>query len=396
MPKVPQFKYFLSHADQAVQADSKIWTTPIRLSRKPHEKGPAIFISHGDYFRAARDFLAKDDFKAVVFAVSQLTRRQVFAEALEAIHIILEKHGEFYHPARIETVLEQRVVPFVLNVALSDAGKRCIQREYRLLNKLNKDFAFEFLPRVYGQGRVIIKRTGFEVRMFLGQWFGGYNEFHLSRDPADDRLKIVVWDFEHGNFFLTTDQTIALYRQAAKILTSCFNLETFEHIYAWHHAAGDFVVKCESDHVDVKLITVRQYGPMFANDNADETEIPDILMVLESMLVFFLTLAIRMRLDRLDGTGEIVWADKTALEPVLKGFLDGLALKPKSSLLAEPLGDCFRSHILSHSCTDLLDLNQAILHRYHPRSPDVAVIKQYLEQHVKDLHHAVSNRAEHP
>ena len=102
--------------------------------------------------------------------------------------------------------------------------------------------------------------------MFLGEWFEGYNEFHISLDPADEKHKIIVWDHEHGNYFLSTDQTKALYRQAAKILTCYYNVETFEQISSWHHAAGDFVLKCQNDEIDLKLITVRQYRPMFGND----------------------------------------------------------------------------------------------------------------------------------
>jgi hypothetical protein len=395
MPNAPQFRYFLYGADQPVQPDSEIWAIPIPLSRKPKERKAADVVSHGDYFSACRDFLTKDDFKTIVFAVSQQIHRPVTIEDLETIHITLEKHGEFYHPARVEMTIKGLGVAFVLNVAVSKAGKNCIKRECRLLTKLIKDFPFVFLPKVFGQEGVFSKSSGIEIRMFLGEWFGGYNEFHLSRDPVAGKLKIRVWDLEHGNFFLTADQTMALYRQATKILTYYFNLETFEHIYAWHHAAGDFVVKCENGLIDVKLISVRQYGPMFANDDAGRAEPPDI-PVLESLLVFFLGLAIRMRLDRLDGTGAMVWADKSVLQPVLKGFCDGLTLKPKLSPMPETLIDCFREHMLTYSWSDLLDLNQALLNRYHSRSPDVAVIRQYLKQHVKDLNQVIRNWAESP
>lgn len=394
MPKAPQFTYFLYHIHQIVQEGSEIWQAPIPLSRKPLKDEPDLKVSHGDYFYAARDFLQKDDFKLILSALSQHTRRNVALKEIEEIRIVFEKHGEFYHPARIEAILPGVTIPFVLNVAVSEAGKRCVDREFRVLRKLYAGFSFSFLPKVYGQGRVFAKDGCLEFGMFLGQWFKGYHEFHLSRDPADDRLKVVVWDSEQGNFFLTAQQTGPLYRQAAKILTGYFNLETFEHIGAWHHAAGDFVVKCEDGFVDVKLITVRQYGPMFANDNTGENENSNILMVLESLLVFFLNLAIRMRLDRLDGTGEVVWADKTALEPIFKGFLEGLTLKPNSRLPAEVLCESFRKHILSLSFSELLELNQAILRQYHPRSPDVAVVKQHLKQHVKDLYHTIKKSDE--
>jgi len=384
----PQFKYFLYSADQAVDNKSDVWTAPIPLSRKPSDKIENISISHGNYFYAVRDFLEKDSFRLILSALSQQIRQDVTLGTIKEIRIYLEKHGEFYHPARIETLLSESIVSFVLNVAVSRTGKDCAQREYRLLQKLNKDFSFSFLPGVFGRGRVFIKAANREITMFLGEWLEGYKEFHISRDPSDDKLKIVVWDPEAGNYFLTTSQMMELYRQDAKVLAAYYNVETFEHIFSWHHAAGDFVVKCQNDKLDVKLVTVRQYGPMLAGNNGTDSQSPDALIALEALLVFFLQLAMRMRLDRLDGTGGIVWSDKVVVEQSLKGFLDALALKSTGSLTAEPLVDYFQQHLSSYTRSELLALNRALVAKYHPRSPDLAVIKQHLAQHVDDLYAA--------
>lgn len=390
-----KFKYYLYHTQRAVQAGSQIWQAPIPMSRKPLEDESTISVSHGDYFCAVRDFLQQDDFKLILAALSQHLRGDVVLDALQEIRIVLAKHGELYHPARIETVLPEAAIPLVLNVAVSDAGKNNIQRESRLLNKLNAEFPFAFLPKVYGQGRVFTRSAGLEARMFLGEWFEGFSEFHLSCDPADGKLKIIVWDSEHGNFFLTADQTRELYCQAAKILTSYYNPTTFEHIDSWYHAAGDFVVKCEDELVDVKLITVRQYRPMLADDSEIEPQGPDVGMVLEALLVFFLKLAIRMRLDRLDGVGEIVWADRIAMEPTMRGFLEALAPAP-IGFLAEPPAALFGQYLLACSRPDLLDLNHAIVHKYNPQAPDVAVIKKHLKQHTNDLYDAIQNYRDYP
>ena len=389
MPNRPHFKYFLSHTNQSVQADSEIWSAPIPLSRKPLEGKAGIFVSHGDYFLAARDFLQKDDFKAIALAVSQQTRRKITFEEIEEIRIVLAKHGKFYHPARIETVLKGLTIPLVLNVAVSGAGINYIKREYRLLDKLNTDFPFSFLPRVFGRDCVYSKSADLEISMFLGEWLTGYNEFHLSRDPADDKAKIIVWDCERGKYFLTADQTIELYRQAARILTAYYNVETFKHIHSWHHAAGDFVVKCENNKIDVKLITVRQYRPMFAMDKEIKPENQDAFMVLEALLVFFLNLAIRMRLDRIDGTGDIVWSDDLAVQGILKGFFEGLALKPLGALPPGALLECFRKQLLSCSRSDLFDLSQSVVDAYNSRSPENSVIKKNLKRHATVLFNAI-------
>lgn len=257
---MPQFTYFLSNLKNPVQEDDRIWSAPIPLNRRPSvgvpQSGTEVFIRHGDYFTAARNFLEKDGFEIITHAVAQHARRNITSEAIEKIRIILEKHGEFYHPARIETILAETTLSFVLNVAVSDIGKRYANREFRLLKQLNAQFPFSFLPRVYGQGRIFSSSEKLEIRMFLGEWFKGFDEFHISLDPADEQHKIIVWNHEHGDYYLSTDQTEDLYRQAARILTVYYNVETSEQISSWHHAAGDFVLKSQNREIDVKLITV--------------------------------------------------------------------------------------------------------------------------------------------
>jgi hypothetical protein len=394
MPNAPRFKYFLSNKKNPVQKDSRIWTALLPMTRHQQFNDSGIGVSHGDYFTAIRYFLEQDRSKIITRAVSQQIHREVTSREIEEINIFLEKHGEFYHPARIETILHGTAIAFVLNVAISDSGKNCIQREYCLLKQLNENFPFSFLPKVFGQGCVWV--TGDEIGMFLGEWFQGYNEFHISLDPADEKHKIMVWDHEHGNYFLTDDQATNLYRHAANILTRYYNVNTFEHIFSWHHAAGDFVVKCQNNRIDLKLITVRQYRPLFENNSGSEDEDSDAEQILEALLVFFLNLAIRMRLDRLDGVGEIVWSDNIALKGTLKGFFEGLTLKPQISPFAKSLVSCFRHHLLSCSPADLLDLNRSIVRAYHSQAPEVPVIKQHLTQHVEDLYQAIQHYKEYP
>jgi len=390
---MPLFTYFLSNQKNPVREDSRIWSAPIPLNRHPSVGLPQSEtgggIRYGDYFTAARNFLEQDGFEIITHAVAQHTRRDITSEAIEKIKIILEKHGEFYHPARIETVLAETTLSFVLNVAVSDIGKRYANREFRFLKQLNTQFPFSFLPRVYGRGRIYTQSEKLGIRMFLGEWLEGFNEFHISIDPADEQHKIVVWDHEHGNYFLSTGQTEDLYRQAAGILTGYYNVETSEQISSWHHAAGDFVLKCQNREIDVKLITVRQYAPMFEKDPEIGNKDPDAERILESLLVFFLNLAIKMRIDRLDGVGEIVWSGDIAVKGVLKGFFEGLVSKPPIRSFPGSLADGFRQHLSACTHEDLLDLNAAMLQAYHPMAPEVPVIRQYLKQHVDDLYRAI-------
>ncbi len=219
-------------------------------------------VSHAAYFQAAQSFLEAHSFEIIARAASRQLGRDVKAADIEEIHIYLEKHGEFYHPARIEAVVCQKRLCFVLNVAISETGKRFIEKEYHHLNRLNTELPFRYLPQVYGFGRIPAS-DGSNFAMFLGQWFDGYHEFHLSMDPADKKPKIIVWDDSRGRFFLSAEQTKTLYAQASKILTCYYNLESFEQIFSWHHAAGDFVVATENGKLELRLVSVRQYGSHF-------------------------------------------------------------------------------------------------------------------------------------
>ncbi len=390
---MPRFKYFLSNTKHPVIESDAVWSASIPLSRTQSagafESGSDMLIRHGDCFSAASDFLKRNRYQIITQAVSQRLGRRVSFDEIDEIRIIIDKHGAFYHPAKIEVILKDVRISFVLNIAVTDMGRHCAQREYRILEMLNNDNPHSFIPEIYGQGSVITKTDPVEIRLFLAQWFEGFNEFHLSHDPLNETVKIVVWDNERGNFFLTGRQTMHLYRETAKILTYYYNIETFDQIYSWHHAAGDFVLKCRGEDVEVKLVTVRQYRSMFEQNLHHEQASMDPGIMLEGLLVFFFNMAIKMRIDRLDGIGEIAWSDSVALLGILKGFFEGLAMKPPSGVFKATLADCFRQHLLDCSLSDFSDINCAIVQRYPSKGPEVPVIRRHLGEHIEDLYNAV-------
>jgi hypothetical protein len=225
--------------------------------------------------------------------------------------------------------------------------------------------------------------------MFLGQWFDRYHEFHISIDPADKKPKITVWDDSRGRIFLSAEQTKTLYAQASKILTCYYNLESFEQIFSWHHAAGDFVVATENGKLDLRLVSVRQYGSIFGNQKDLQADRSDPELILQALLVFFLSLSIHMRLDRLDGIGEMVWSDKATVEATLIGFLEALSMKPDVSSLPDSPLVCFIAYLASCSQADLLDLSESIVKRFNPQVPELTVVKKNLHEHVETLYVAI-------
>ena len=302
------------------------------------------------------------------------------ASSAETFRIFLVKHGEYYHPARVEAEIEGRTFHWVVNVALSTAGRSLLFKEHAILERLNREFRVSYLPQVYGAGEVDAGH-GHLVAMFLGQWFCGFHEFHLTRKAPDTGLALVLWDVENGPRHLDCGDARAVYHEAARILTHYFNLITLEGIGAWHHAAGDFVIRLRGAHPEVRLVTVREYRPLFRarekfGDRADHLQ-----TLLEALLIFLLHISIRTRLDRLDGTGDMVWSESAAVEATVTGMLAGLAEKPPPFELPLPLNQLFQRYLASCSAGDLMVLCRGIAAKACP----LGRLETRLKEHAATL-----------
>jgi hypothetical protein len=388
MPYTPQFSYFISSLETPVSPNSSLWRQPLPMSRHFSGENAAISMRQGEYFQTLRTFLENDGCEIICRALTRRLQQNVKPQDIRKICICLEKHGEFYHPARIDVLARDQKVSFVLNVAVSETGIETIKKEYYCLTKLNDEFSSCFLPEVYGFGEVA-SRGDRKIRMFLGHWFEGYNEFHISRDPSDKRKKILVWDDIRSRFYLSLERSADLYRQAAKILTYYYNVESFEQIFSWHHGAGDFVVNIDNGDLDVKLVSARGYAPLFTNSTHLKNGEKDIELILQALLIFFLNLSVRMRLDRYDGVGDIVWAEGPAVQGTVAGFFDGLALKPSVASMPDSLDKCFRYYLSVCTEEDLYELSNAAVKTFHRRAPEVRVIKQNLKAHVEALNRII-------
>lgn len=370
----PLISFHLSDTRRAVRPGEPIWSEPLPTDRQGGRRKHHPPISYGDYFSTACRFLEQDRFRLLKAAVGHPPGPSQERNDLRSIRIFLEKHGEFYHPARIEARVGDQRLQFVLNVAVGEPGLSLIETEYGLLEGMNRIYPEGFLPRVYGSGKVLSDRGG-PVSLFLGEWFRGFCEFHLSRDPASGRQRMRVWDPLKGPFFLTDDQTCRLYRETARILTFYYEVETVSQIYPWHHAAGDFVVRVSEDDLQLRLITVRNYAAIYPDGS------PDIETCLEALLVFFLNLTVRTRLDRLDGTGAIAWAGRAAVGETLRGVLEALGLKPALPQVSVPIADLFWVYLSHLSRSDLAELLDAIADGYAARPDEYRVLKARLADH---------------
>lgn len=378
-PCIP-FRYYLSNRSEAVSENGALWLAAFPLSRNTEgaafSESEAPGITYGDYFNAVRQFLTDKEFSALEAALCGAGLPSFDPRDIDEIAVFLVKHGQFYHPARLEVRAGGRIFLFVINVAVTAPGKRCIAQEFSALKRLAEGPAGSDLPKVVACGEVSL-RNGAAVRLFMGAWFEDFHEFHMTSDEGDGRHPIRVWDGGAHPRFLSPSETASLYRQVARILTSCYDPDTFEQVFPWHHAAGDFVVRFSGKGLSVKLITVRQYGAMVEMSEKNETE------KLEAMLLFLVNLSIRTRLDRMDGVGDVVWAGKQTMAATVQGMMDGLSLKT-------PRWDSqFSEYLETVSISEIGELCEAMADSYHPLAPEIPVIRAHLEDHAAELYEAL-------
>jgi hypothetical protein len=359
----PQIRYFVSSPYGNVSVDKDRWNLPL--------DGDALKTSYKTYFYAINNFIAKDDFNLLLILVSKKLAKEVKLKEVKEVVIRSEKHGFLYHPSSIDVILKEDKVKFCVNVAISAIGRKWLRQEFSVLKRLNKKFNLSYLPKAYFFAELN------SISFLLEEWFDGYHEFHISKDK-DEKKRLKVWDFSNGYKYLSNRQTFKVYKQASKILTSYYDLKDFSQIYPWHHGAGDFVVKEERGEIDVQLTTARRYEPVmvFLEENA-------VLNPVIGLWYFFLNLSLKMRLDKLDGTCEVVWADNICVRAMIEGFLE--ALKTKKGLknyigsMVEfiSLLKSFKKEELKNSLISLMDLYKG--------KEDFPTIILNLDEHTEEL-----------
>jgi len=371
-----KFKFFLSGLIDPIEENDPIWSSPIPVSRIKASAFNSVPVTYGAYFKAAEAFLSENHFQRLLSSIYQQSKTLIFPETIENVSIFLEKHGEYYHPSKIEVTAKTQEWEFVLNVAVSEAGAKLAQKEFELLRKLRCKLPWDFIPAVYEQGDAGLLMGRWNFPMFLGEWFSGFNEFHIHSMDHDGNCRIEVWDQTKGNYFLSEKQTYELYRQTALIHTCYHDMETFEQIHPWHHAAGDFVVKIDDGYPLVKLITIRGYHPIVSNDEKD------LGSMLEALLMFLMDLSIKNRIDRFKGVGDIAWANDLYVMATIDGFFEGLSQKIQRNIISRKLVDYFGTYLNSLSTPVIENCLADILAAWPQQAPELPMVHSKIESHA--------------
>jgi hypothetical protein len=139
--------------------------------------------------------------------------------------------------------------------------------------------------------------------------------------------------------------------------------------------------------VDVKLTTIREYDSLI--------NIPDGLNPMIAIVYFFFILTLKIRLDKLEGVGDVVWAGKYSVKACLKGFFRALKIMEETGRYN--LGKIADLILLlkSFSTEDIHKLYDSCLNLYHEDDPEEEIaIQKGLRRHVHELQECIREFSE--
>ena len=110
------------------------------------------------------------------------------------------------------------------------------------------------------------------------------------------------------------------------------------------------------------------------------------------MVYFFLNLTLKMRLDKLDGVGETVWAGNFSVDATIQGFFEALNMMNAQGRYGLGKIEELCSLLQSFHPTELERLFQSLLTLYQDEDPaDLFMIQQNLNRHVLFLHQCLQD-----
>lgn len=378
-----KWTYLFSSNKGDIFPDAASLGQPLYLSST--ERHPFLTIKH--YFDAVRLFLFSDNATPIFTVLSKMSNQAFCLDQIDELVIRSEKQGSFYLVASVTVISTEYTAKFTASSAFSDAGRKCLQRDFDILARLDGLYNTPYLPKAYLLGNTIVtvEKQNCLFSHCLSEWFDDFHEWHVTGHGKTADQHICIWDYRRGNRLLSIIQTDKLCRQVAKILTLYFNPTTFEHIAAWHHAAGDFIIRADDENLEVRLTTVRDYTPLFIAAT-DEEPLPLMLGIIH----FILRTTLQMRLDKIDGVGESSWLEIINLSACLAGFFDGfLELAAPDRYQLTDIHDLLEL-LKSFTASELKILFGPVLGQLQLENfADFPLILAHLEEHITALHAAI-------
>ncbi|MDR3557478.1 MAG: hypothetical protein P4L55_22200 [Syntrophobacteraceae bacterium] len=324
---VPPIRCFVNTGSRPVPLDSGPEGAATGRQMLPGETG----MTYGQYLGLVAGLLSQNSFQIPGELLKKQPKPWPKLEASSSLELIAEKHGALYSVSRLRVRFGDDILQFAVNCAFSPQQQAFLQVEVDLLSELGARFDLPYIPTPF----IAAQSPG--LMLFIAQWFENHHEFHLSA-AGSGAPAIKIWNDTGERKVIESPKILELYAQAAQILTSYLDIDTFSQIYPWHHAAGDFIIDDTQTPTSLRLITVRGYRPLLSEDS-------DCRNKLLGALHFLINLCIRMRIDRLDGVGELAWAGAHCLPGVVRGFRQAWESRRKNSTLprAEEIFSLFRA-----------------------------------------------------
>ena len=372
--------YFFASEHGDLPVSRELWARPFMLS--PTECHP--FLTLGAFLVAVRDFAWANDGQPLAGLLKASGGKAAHPADIHKLIIRYEKYGTLYQIVCIEAHVHGQAFKFAVSTAYSREARASLAGEADLIQTLCQKHHQPFLPRMYWSRHVEIAVSGRTAvfHMALSQWFDGYHEWHFS-GAAGNADGVLIWDMQSRFRQATNAQKGAMIRQIARILTIYLDLPTGRRIHPWHHGAGDFIVHTDADSVDVRLVSVRGYTPIFHDDSRPSNP-------LEVVTVFLADLSLKMRLDKHEGVGDPLWAGDWVLPLLLSGFIEGLKTKEKD--LGEITTDDVIQSLKKYSQETLHDILAQRVNVYAKTDPqDHPVLLRQLDAHCTTLHQAIQD-----
>jgi hypothetical protein len=371
-----KIRYLLASPAGDLGVPERDLTAPFMIT--PEQEHP--FLTLGDYFRGLENILFTIPPADLATLFKQFFGPQTKLEELSQINICSEKHGALYHIARITLIKDEAQITLAATTAIADKSRRFLLNEFGLLKSLNSTHTKGYLPKIYSfeEGTWQTQEGSEEFSCMLGEWFINYHEWHLAQTPDEHTKQICLWDSEAGNRFLSESVGSQIIKQSSAILTYYYDPASGRMLWPWHHAAGDFIVRIENNSVDVKLITARGYVSLFELAD-DETS------TLTNLVGFLLLTTLRLRLDKLNGTGKAVWLDSYSVAAAVEGCIEALHTHEISGKVPAGFTSEFIELFQYLDADTLSQMCEMVVDYFAGDEGDLALLQQHVTAHCHTL-----------